>query len=165
MVCCVTGHRPKGFPFPYDNTSSAYKDYLLALEKKVQDLIARGFDVFLVGMAQGVDMDFAAAVLNEKKHNDAITLEAAIPCPDQTRGWGIKEKLRYRSILRHCTGKKLVSSTYHNGCMQARNMYMVDRADLVIAVWNGERHGGTWNTISYAKKQGKPIEYIYLKDF
>ena len=163
MICCVTGHRPKGFPFPYGRASANYRSYQLAVKNKVQELIARGFTVFLVGMAQGADMDFAEAVLAER--GCELALEAAIPCPNQTRGWGIKEKLRYHAILKRCTDKHLISNAYHNGCMQERNAYMVDRADLVIAIWNGERHGGTWNTISYAKRKGKLIEYIYLADF
>ena len=40
---------------------------------------------------------------------------------------------------------------------------MVDKADKVIAFWNGEEHGGTWNTIQYAKKRGKEIEIIDLR--
>jgi hypothetical protein len=39
---------------------------------------------------------------------------------------------------------------------------MVDHANLVLAVWNGQKKGGTWNTICYAQKIGKPIRYILL---
>ena len=48
--------------------------------------------------------------------------------------------------------------------MQKRNRYMVDNSDLVLAVWNGEKRGGTWYTIDYALKKGKPVRYIMLKD-
>jgi uncharacterized phage-like protein YoqJ len=33
---------------------------------------------------------------------------------------------------------------------QERNEWMVDRAHVVIAVWDGQKKGGTWNTIKYA---------------
>lgn len=39
---------------------------------------------------------------------------------------------------------------------------MVDKSDIVIAVFNGTEKGGTWDTISYAQKQNKPIEIIDL---
>ena len=41
--------------------------------------------------------------------------------------------------------------------MQKRNEYMVDKSDLVIAFWNGEESGGTWNTINYAERKGKQL--------
>ena len=46
--------------------------------------------------------------------------------------------------------------------MHRRNRYMVDKADLVLAVWNGICSGGTWYTIQYARSLKKPIRYIML---
>ena len=46
-----------------------------------------------------------------------------------------------------------------NDCMQKRNRYMVDKADMVIAVWNGSP-SGTGKTVAYAKEQGKPVLMI-----
>ena len=45
-------------------------------------------------------------------------------------------------MLSHCGKKTLVSSGYFTGCEQKRNRYMVDKSDLVFAVWNGEEKGG-----------------------
>ena len=39
---------------------------------------------------------------------------------------------------------------------------MVDKSDLVIAIFNGNERGGTLYTINYAKKQNKRIEIIDL---
>ena len=36
---------------------------------------------------------------------------------------------------------------------------MVDKADMVIAVWNGSP-SGTGKTVAYAKEQGKPVLMI-----
>ena len=44
---------------------------------------------------------------------------------------------------------------YHN-----RNKYMVDKADLIIAVWNGSIEGGTAACVKYAKQKRKPIIQI-----
>jgi uncharacterized phage-like protein YoqJ len=41
--------------------------------------------------------------------------------------------------------------------MQVRNEYMVDHADVVIAIWNGNQHGGTFNAVSYARQKHKPV--------
>ena len=48
--------------------------------------------------------------------------------------------------------------------MQKRNRYMVDKSDIILAIWNGEKSGGTWNTIEYAQKKGKKIIYIMLSE-
>ena len=49
--------------------------------------------------------------------------------------------------------------------MHKRNEYMVDNSDLVLAFWNGEESGGTYYTLSYAKKKNKRVFYCMLKDF
>ena len=49
--------------------------------------------------------------------------------------------------------------------MQKRNEFMVDKADMVLAIWNGNQKGGTWNTIKYATKTKTPLKYIMLTDF
>ncbi|MBO4452488.1 MAG: DUF2493 domain-containing protein [Clostridia bacterium] len=41
-----------------------------------------------------------------------------------------------------------------------RDKLIVDRADLVIAIWDGES-GGTGYTISYAKRRGVPTQ-VYI---
>ena len=38
--------------------------------------------------------------------------------------------------------------------MQKRNMYMVNKSDLIIGVWN-EKPSGTSITLDYAKSVGK----------
>jgi len=40
-----------------------------------------------------------------------------------------------------------------------RNEWMVDRSNLVIAVFNGQK-SGTKNTVDYAKKQGLIINNV-----
>ena len=67
-------------------------------------------------------------------------------------------------MLSHCGKKTLVSSGYFTGCEQKRNRYMVDKSDLVFAVWNGEEKGGTWNTIRYAERKGRKTEILLLSD-
>jgi uncharacterized phage-like protein YoqJ len=42
---------------------------------------------------------------------------------------------------------------YHPAKMQKRNEYMVDNSDFVIAVFDGEQKGGTFNCIKYALNQ------------
>lgn len=160
--CCCTGHRPKGFPFKYDIDKHKHTVYLLTLEEKIELAITEyGITNFISGMALGVDMDFAETVL-KLRNKYPITLECAIPCPNQTLIWNNTDKLRYKSILKRANEIYLVSERYTPECMLKRNRYMVDKSELVIAVFNGIQKGGTWYTINYAKKTNKIIEVINL---
>lgn len=45
-----------------------------------------------------------------------------------------------------------------------RNRIIVDQADALIAIWDGES-SGTKGTIKYAEKQGKPVHVRTFKQF
>ena len=160
--CCCTGHRPKGFPFKYGIDKQKNDRYLKTLEEKIKLTITEyGITNFISGMALGVDLDFAEIVL--KLRNDFhITLECAIPCPNQTLNWNDLDIFRYGSILKQADAVNFVSERYSSECMLKRNRYMVDKCELVIAVFNGIKKGGTWYTVNYAKKESKDIVLIDL---
>lgn len=40
-------------------------------------------------------------------------------------------------------------STLTKGIYMLRNRKIVDASDQMLVYWNGERKGGTWNTIRY----------------
>lgn len=163
-TCCCTGHRPKGFPFLYGIDKKNHNQYLQALEQKIELAItAYGITNFISGMALGVDLDFAETVI-KLKDKYPVALECAVPCPDQTAKWNRKDILRYERILKRADEVNLISDRYTSACMLKRNRYMVDKSQLVIAVFNGVERGGTWYTISYAVKEKKPIEMIDLYD-
>lgn len=160
--CCCTGHRPKGFPFEYGIDEQKHNAYLKALEKKIKLAITKyGITNFISGMALGADMDFAEIVL-KLREKYPITLECAIPCPNQTLYWGEEDKLRYEYILERADKITLISEQYNPDCMFKRNHYMVNKSELVIAVFNGVENGGTWYTLNYAKSCNKIIELIEL---
>ena len=50
-----------------------------------------------------------------------------------------------------------VSREYYDGCMLDRNHRLVESAGSLLAVYNGERRGGTAATIRYARKLGRKI--------
>ena len=163
-TCCCTGHRPKGFPFAYGKDAVRHKAYLDMLCEKVELAVTK-YNVthFISGMAIGVDLDFADAVL-KLKGKYSVTLECAVPCPNQTVRWNERDVARYQTILQQADKVSLISDKYTHDCMLKRNRYMVDNSELVIAVFNGERTGGTWYTINYADKKEKHIEIIDLNE-
>lgn len=47
---------------------------------------------------------------------------------------------------------------------QAASEYMVDHADILMAIWDGlpaRSYGGTADVVSYARSVGKPVEVIW----
>lgn len=164
MTCCVTGNRPSRFPFPRNESDPVYSLYQTMLFSQIELLIQKGFTHFISGMADGADLDFSRQVLILRERQKGILLEAALPFPVRPR----KESTPYTevrdTVLLQCDRKSTISPRYHPGCYERRNRYMVDHADLVLAIWNGEEKGGTWNTIEYARSRGKPIQYLMLQD-
>lgn len=161
-TCCCTGHRPNGFPYMYGVDAKKHNAYLQALLQITEFAInGYGITAFISGMALGVDLDFAEIVL-KLRNKYHITLECALPCPNQTAKWCKKDIKRYNDILKNADIITLVSKSYDRGCMLKRNRYMVDKSGLVIAVFNGIEKGGTWYTINYAKKTNTAIELIDL---
>lgn len=131
---------------------------------EIRRMIYSGYTKFISGMAEGADIDFAQEVLNLREKYEFVTLEAALPYPFVMPKNPTDVHFDKKEILDVCDSITVLSSHYYNDCMQKRNRYMVDKSDLVLAIWNGEKKGGTWNTIKYAQKQGKPIKYIMLKE-
>lgn len=162
-ICCCTGHRPNGFQFDYFKDEEKRNAYLTALQSKIVFAVEQGATQFISGMSLGVDLDFAEIIL-KLKAKFPITLECAMPYPDYSVRWSFEDEKRNYEILKSADKVTLVSDRYFNGCLFKRNRYMVDKSDLVIAVFNGEKKGGTFYTLSYAEKQGKHIQIIDLRE-
>ena len=113
------------------------------------------------GMALGVDQVAAwVGIKLKEKYPGAVELEAAIPCKDQDIKWRDGSKQVYQYLLSKCDVRTLVhDGPYNYSCMQSRNEYMVDHADILIAVWDGSS-GGTGNCVRYA--QSKDIRIIRI---
>lgn len=169
-ILAITGHRPQklnNFMKYGDILDVNYVNYLEYMRNKISEYVDEGFTYFISGGAIGVDQDFAEAVLFEKKKNsfaelNKIILEIAVPCKNQDIKWKPKDRIRYLAILKNADIVNLLSKGYTPYCMFNRNKYMVDKADKILAFWDGEKVGGTWNTIQYANKIGKEVEIIFL---
>lgn len=129
------------------------------LEKTVISLIERGVKTFYCGMAKGFDLIAAECVISLKEKYPDISLIACVPCYGQEKNYSEKDKKRYVQILSKCTQNILVSENYFKGCMQKRNRYMADNADVLVAHLKKEK-GGTAYTVNYFLKKNKEIFYV-----
>lgn len=167
---CFTGHRPSKLPGGYDYNSIKNKELSYELEKEILTVIEKGATHFICGGALGIDQ-IAFNILNDLRNNGCdITIEIAIPFKLQYSNWVEESKKIYFEQLKLANKLTFVDEIekynrnfpieiYHPMKMEQRNRYMVDNADIVIAVWDGT-NGGTHNCIKYAKKKEKPIIII-----
>ena len=156
MKICITGHRPNKL-YGYNLSDPRWK----RLKEQFKSILKENnCEEAITGMALGVDMVFALAVLELKDEGYDIKLHCAIPCKNHSCKW-IKESVdQYKDILSKADTVKLVSDEeYKPWLMQKRNEYMVDLVDVIIAVWDGF-NSGTGNCVKYAQKCGKEIIQI-----
>ncbi len=143
---CFTGHRPEKLKQP---ESVIVK----ALETAIKEAIADGKNVFISGMARGVDIWAAEIVLRLRNEGQNLKLICASPYDGFERGWSHDWQQRYNAVLRSADLVRFIGPGYSRACFQIRNEWMVDHSALVIAVFNGQP-GGTKNTIDYARQKG-----------
>ena len=147
--CCFTGHRP-------DKMELGEKEIKPLLEKAIDEAIADGYVTFITGMAMGTDIWVAEIVIERKKTNKDLHLICALPHPGFDSRRSMIEKMRFNKIIKKADLVKEINNHYFKGCYQVRNEWMVDRSNLVIAVFNGQK-SGTKNTVDYAKRKGVKV--------
>ena len=77
--------------------------------------------------------------------------------------WPAEARARYASLLTRAAEVVYVSPPgYAPAKMHARNAWMIDRADGVVALWDGSP-GGTSNAVEYARRTGKPVENLWAR--
>ncbi len=158
--CAFTGHRPKKFPWGYDETDVRCVALKNVLAEQITKLVDAGYTDFFSGMAEGTDTWAALAVLALKKENPALKFHCVLPCEGQADKWSASARELYFSILEQADSVVYVSREYSKDCMLKRNRYLVDHAACLLAVYNGEWRGGTAMTVRYAWKMGREVVVI-----
>lgn len=155
--CAFTGHRPAKLPWKYDEEDNRCVALRAVLAEQIEKLAEAGVTDFYSGMALGVDVWSAMAVLALRERNPAVKLHCVLPCEGQEAKWTVPAQVRYKQILSEADYVDYVSRAYHKGCMLERNHRLVDSAAFLLAVYNGEKRGGTAATVRYAQKAGREI--------
>ena len=146
-TCAISGNRVLAKDFDIEK-----------LKGTLESLIQSGYDTFLNGMAIGFD-SVCFSVLYSLRKKYKIKIIACIPCKTQNYKYTDEQNKVYANMLENADECILISENYTKGCMQKRNMYMVDNSSALV-VYQRKSTGGTKNTIDYAKRKGKVIIFI-----
>lgn len=137
-TACFTGHRQID---PVDLPAVR-----IALERMIAKAKGQGYTRFISGMAIGVDQAAAALVCRDPD----LELVAAVPCPQQGKYWDQGQRDIWQGILDLAHHVEILYPQYWDGCLPARNKWMLNNSDLVLAIWDGSR-GGTSHCIGQAR--------------
>lgn len=159
ITCCFTGHRPEKLPWVTNEQDPLCLNLLARLEASLERAYEAGKRHFICGMARGSDMLFFEAVMKLRSSRCGVRIEAAVPCPTQSRAWPRAGKERYMKLLAQSDMISVVSAKYDYDCMHRRNRYMVQNSSMLIAVFDGSP-GGTSRTVAYAADRGLEIEIL-----
>lgn len=174
MKICFTGHRPDklgGYNWSTNKNMRIMLKLLRVIEEQIQEYQNEEI-TFICGGALGIDqMAFHLCNKLKLKYFN-IKTELAIPFLKQANMWfsdadikrykehkDLADRVVYVDELEQYKFDKVPIGEYHAVKMQIRNKFMVDNADLVIAVWD-KSSGGTKNCVKYAEKLGKKIIVI-----
>lgn len=149
---CITGHR---------DISGEKIDYVREqFWKGVERAIGDGFTMFPCGMADGSDLEFGVIVAEKKKEHPHLFLEAVIPYENRMKG---KSPL-FKQVLAQCNGVKLIAKEYSPDCFFARNRYLVQNSQRVIAVFDGRERSGTAQMMRMAASKKLELHIIDISD-
>ena len=89
-----------------------------------------------------------------------IRLIGVVPHEGQANHWTETWRERYFDLLEQADDVVTLSARYFSGCYHARNRYMVDAADALLAVCRKGTSGGTQYTEKYAWQKNREIVVI-----
>jgi hypothetical protein len=117
----------------------------------------------LTNLADGADQLFARAVLEL-----GGALEVIVRAEQYRDGFPTEASKRgYDELLVHAQRVERLSFTESTEeSHMAASQVIVDRCDLLLAVWDGQPargHGGTGDVVQYARERGVPVEVIWPK--
>ena len=158
-ICSFISQQPKDFPWEYYYNSKAHVKYIKELREAVEVAVDMDeIDTFYCGIEHSADLDFAEAVLyqKKKKYHD-IKLVCVVHNQNQSVAWQQKDIARCNLIIKKANEQQLISDTQIDE-------YLIDNAVQVIFVWDEKRSGELWNQIQYAIEQGKFTYFIRPND-
>lgn len=149
-TCCFSGHRKLNI--------EQKQIAVIGLVGFIDIAIEQGYTKFISGFAEGIDLIAANIISKNKIRDKKLFLEAAIPYRKRLQS----KNEDFQKLLTKCSDINILQDEYSPDCFFERDRYMIDNSNLLIAVWDGRKRGGTYYTINYAKTHGKEIKIILI---
>jgi hypothetical protein len=114
----------------------------------------------LSSLAVGADQLFAEIALDRGARLTVVT-----PAADYETTFSQEELGRFRDLLRRAHAHVVLDyARVSDEAFYAAGVYIADRCDRIVAVWDGRPargHGGTADIVDYARGLGKPVSVIW----
>jgi len=155
MILAVTGHRPPklggyGRLVNHRLAKFAFEVLTSMTERNTVERV-------LTGMTLGWDQAIAHACIQQH-----VYFIAVVPFHGQEKAWPPASQETYKAILDRADQVVVTANGDDYGAwkMHHRNRWLVDHADLLVALWDGSE-GGTASCVQYAEKKGLPIVNVW----
>lgn len=165
----MRNHRAPADPVQMEVSRTLCRAGCKRLKKRLRDqfvlLYEQGVRRFYVGGALGVDMWAEEILIRMKEQPEYrdLNIQLVLPCEGHDQKWDERSKKRMAFIREHCTVTMIVSDGLSPEDYRQRNEYMVNHADVLLAVYDNDRsiRSGTGMTVNYARKKGLSIILIH----
>jgi hypothetical protein len=148
-----TGHRPDLFADPAEARATVFALASELFERKPSIQ-------FLVGGQRGVDTWAAQAAT---ALGIAFTLILPLPRQDFVDDvWSSQDRAELERLMDAAATVEIVSRGDRARASTERNRQLATRGELLVAVWTGIVHGGTAETLSFARAHRTPIREVLL---
>lgn len=131
------------------------------IEAQLERIVPVGSDLTGIScLADGADQLFAATVLKR-----GGSLEVVVPAAEYRDGLPDAAKPQYDELLsravrvHRCRHRESTAEAHMDA-----SRFIVDHADHLIAVWDGEparAYGGTADVVQYAREKGLPVTIVW----
>jgi len=151
QTIAATGHRPAGLPAGAERHIRA----------GVREIVGQHPGAtWLVGGAIGADQIATDELL---KLGERVELVLPFRPDIQAARWTRDQQRVLREQVARAAAVHVIRGHYDPAAYHERNRHMVQRADLLVAFWNGrERGGGTVSTIRLAGRLRVPVIWFQM---
>ena len=164
-TCCFTGHRTKDLPFGGDRHSQGMRNLISTLYLIISETANEGYDTFISGMADGIDIICADIVSQMISQGSKLNLICAVPYSGQVKEHRTPRGAYLYKTLTARFPTVVLSREYYPRCYKDRNAFMVAHSSKLIGVYKHKTRGsGTLQTVRMAQRAGLECRLIRLDD-